>query len=150
MIRRLLCCAPVVALVVLATAAPEAAAQKFTHPRLRHALHELIEARKEVTTANHNFGGHRDKAVRAIDDAIGDIRAILAVKGDAIPGVDRKAAFYTRHKDHPHLRQCLEDLRDAREDLRNTKVDFGKRREDALRDVNIAIEQVELLIKNAR
>jgi len=149
MIGKLLGCGALVALLVL-PGVEAAGAQKFSHPRLRAALHELLKARGEVAGANHDFGGHRDKAVRAIDDAIASLREVVSVKGDVIPGVERKKEFYKSFNNHPHLRQALTDLRDAREDLRDTKADFGKLRERAQRDVNFAIEQVELLIKNAR
>jgi hypothetical protein len=149
MIGKLLGCGALLALLVL-PGVEAAGGQKFSHPRLRAALHELLKARGEVAGASHDFGGHRDKAIRAIDDAIGSLREIVSVKGDVIPGVERKQDFYKAYKTHPHLRQALTDLREAREDLRDPKADFGKLRERAIRDVSLAIDQVELLIKYAR
>jgi hypothetical protein len=47
-----------------AQAAPE------RHPRIHAAIEELREARKELEKADHDFGGHRKEAIKAIDEAI--------------------------------------------------------------------------------
>ena len=39
------------------------------HPHIRKALEELREARKELREAAHDFGGHRKKALEAVDVA---------------------------------------------------------------------------------
>jgi len=44
------------------------------HPHIRSAVSELVEARKELQTAAHDFGGHRVAAVRAVDAAIKQLR----------------------------------------------------------------------------
>jgi hypothetical protein len=50
------------------------------HPHINGAITELQEARKELQTAAHDFGGHRLDAIRAIDNAIKQLR--LAEKFD--------------------------------------------------------------------
>lgn len=40
------------------------------HPHITSAISELQEARKELQTAAHDFGGHRVAAIRAVDNAI--------------------------------------------------------------------------------
>ena len=40
------------------------------HPHINQAIVELQEARKELQTAAHDFGGHRVKAIAAVDNAI--------------------------------------------------------------------------------
>jgi hypothetical protein len=40
------------------------------HPHIRAAIRELREARHELETAAHDFGGHRKEAIEAIDNAI--------------------------------------------------------------------------------
>ena len=47
------------------------------HPHIRKSIHELREARKELKTAAHDFGGHREKAVEAIDVAIKQLENAL-------------------------------------------------------------------------
>ncbi len=44
------------------------------HPHIRSAITELQEARKELQTAAHDFGGHRVDAIRAIDGALKQLR----------------------------------------------------------------------------
>ena len=44
------------------------------HPHIRSAIGELQEARKELQSAAHDFGGHRVDAIRAIDGAIKQLR----------------------------------------------------------------------------
>ena len=41
-----------------------------TQPHLRHALAEMREAHKALGAAKHDFGGHRQKALGALDAAI--------------------------------------------------------------------------------
>ena len=50
------------------------------HPHISGAISELVEARKELQTASHDFGGHRVDAIRAIDVAVKQLR--LAQKFD--------------------------------------------------------------------
>jgi hypothetical protein len=46
-------------------------APQHHHPSHMHAaLHELKEARHELKEAKHDFGGHREKALKAVDHAI--------------------------------------------------------------------------------
>jgi hypothetical protein len=47
------------------------------HPHIRAALHELQEARRELQTAAHDFGGHRKEALEAVDNAIKQLREAL-------------------------------------------------------------------------
>jgi hypothetical protein len=68
------------------------------------------------------------------------------VKGD-FRLADRDADFYKRHKDNPRLRQALEDLHGAREELRESN-DFGVLKRRALRDMDRAIEQIEIVLKH--
>jgi hypothetical protein len=47
------------------------------HPRIRAAIRELEEAKKELQAAPHDFGGHRADAVQAVDKAIEQLRLAL-------------------------------------------------------------------------
>jgi hypothetical protein len=151
MSRKLLGGVSLVALVVAGPGPGPARAQRGReHPRLHAALHELIEARRELKGARHDFGGHRKKALAAVDDGIKSLRGILRVKGDRVPGVERGREFYKGYKDYPHLRRALRDLREAREELRSARGDFGGLKERGLRDMGRAARQIELAIKSAR
>jgi hypothetical protein len=60
-------------------AAPARAAdeKKEKHPHIHAAIKELKEARKDLTGADHDFGGHRVKAIEAIDHAIEQLEKAL-------------------------------------------------------------------------
>ncbi len=45
-------------------------AQPFVHPRLSAAINSLRDARAYMLDQRHDFGGHRDAAIRATDAAI--------------------------------------------------------------------------------
>ena len=68
---------------VISTAAPtpnpafDKDDKKEAHPHIRAALRELREARKELETAAHDFGGHRKEAIEAIDAAIKQLEEAL-------------------------------------------------------------------------
>jgi len=47
------------------------------HPEIRSALHALEVARSRMEHANHDFGGHREAALRACDTAIEQLRLAL-------------------------------------------------------------------------
>lgn len=60
----------------LIAARPPAAAEqekkgaREQHPHIRAAIQELREAKKELQTAAHDFGGHRKEALESVDTAI--------------------------------------------------------------------------------
>jgi hypothetical protein len=59
-------------------AAPQAEAEFLEHhPRIHEALHALREARVELKEAKHDYGGHRDEAIRAIDASIHQLEVCL-------------------------------------------------------------------------
>ena len=52
------------------------------HPHIRGAIRELQEAKQELQTARHDFGGHREDAVKAVDEAIRQLRQALQYDKD--------------------------------------------------------------------
>jgi hypothetical protein len=44
------------------------------HPHIASAIVELQQARRELQTAAHDFGGHRVDAIRAVDNAIKQLK----------------------------------------------------------------------------
>ena len=57
--------------------APAAAPPAEQHPHIRTAIRELREARRELETAAHDFGGHRKEAMEAVDNAIKQLQEAL-------------------------------------------------------------------------
>jgi uncharacterized membrane protein len=52
------------------------------HPHIRAALHELHEAQGELKRAAHDFGGHREEALEAVDKAIHQLEVCLKYDKD--------------------------------------------------------------------
>src|SRR5262245_31515600 len=105
------------ALAALAlVAAPEAQAQKY--PRMVAALGELKEARIDLKEAKHDFGGHRVKALAALDDAIEQMDKALRAVGIDPAFVPPGKEVYREYKNHPHIRHALHELRVARTELK--------------------------------
>jgi hypothetical protein len=48
------------------------------HPKLHAAVKRLKEAREYLMEAKHDFRGHREEAVKAVDEAIHHIEKLLA------------------------------------------------------------------------
>jgi hypothetical protein len=57
---------------------PQAAgAHREHHPHIRAALRELQEAKQELQTADHDFGGHREEALKSCTEAIRQLQQAL-------------------------------------------------------------------------
>ena len=129
-----------------------ASAQEPMHPHyhLHHALWELRDARKELKEAAHDFGGHRVKALAAVDAAIKQLDIALKNAGDNIKGAPTRGDLkeeYRKYKHHPHIHHAVHELRHAAKQLEAAKHNFGGHRAAALRDVNHAIRQLELCLR---
>jgi hypothetical protein len=47
------------------------------HPAIRAAIHNLEKAKIELKNAAHDFGGHREAALQACDNAIAQLKLAL-------------------------------------------------------------------------
>ena len=56
-------------------------AQGF-QPHMRNALGDLRAARSELQVAERNKGGHRERAIDLVDQAIGEVHAGMDYAGD--------------------------------------------------------------------
>ena len=58
---------------------PKAAASpaQEPHPEIHEAIESLRHAREHLNHANHDFGGHREEAIRAIDEAIRQLQICM-------------------------------------------------------------------------
>jgi hypothetical protein len=121
------------------------------HPHLYQAVYELRLAHEELVKAGHNFGGHKDKAILAIDASYRQIEKCLEAAGDAYstkfapPG-----GIYKGYKNHAHLRHSLVELREAHAYLKGASGNFGGHKKQALVDIDAAIVQVEKCIENIK
>jgi hypothetical protein len=58
-------------------AAPAAAPVPEAHPEIHDALAALRNAREHMAHASHDFGGHREAALKATDNAIRELEICL-------------------------------------------------------------------------
>lgn len=56
--------------------------ERAMHPRIAAAIDALKDARAYMKEAPHDFGGHRDGAIRACDDAIRQLQLALAYRAN--------------------------------------------------------------------
>lgn len=55
--------------------------ERALHPRIARAIEALREARSELASAPHDFGGHKAEAIRATDEAIRQLDFALRYRG---------------------------------------------------------------------
>ena len=121
------------------------------HHHLHHALWELRDAHKELKESKHDFGGHKEKALAAIHDAIKNLDLALKNVGDNTKGAPTRGDLkeeYKKYKHHPHLHHAMHELKHAHHQLKEAKHDFGGHREAALRDIHIAEKQIRILLEH--
>ena len=68
--------------VVLSASVVTLAAQneRALHPRIAKAIEALKDARAYMQEAPHDFGGHKEAAIRASDEAIRQLNLALAYR----------------------------------------------------------------------
>lgn len=140
----------VLLLGVVSWQVPSSVAGESKYPHMHHALRELREARTQLKEANHDFGGHKVKAIEGVDAAIKKIDESLKGAGDNTKGTGKvDPGIYKKYVNHPHIHHAIHELKEARIELKEAKHDFGGHRAAAIRDINYAIEQLELCLKFA-
>jgi hypothetical protein len=134
------------------------------HPHIRAAIHELREAAREMKEAAHDFGGHREEALKATDVAIEQLKICLesvpkagAGKAGHVAGAGVGAGTAKAGKAetagavkggqgegerHPHIHAAIRELHEAARELKEAAHDFSGHREDALKATDNAIEQL--------
>ena len=108
-------------------------------PNMESARTNLQKARAELQAALHNKGGHRTKAINLVNSAIGEIN-----KGIKFARRNNHANVNAPLPDQPRMEAALEHLRNARADLERATADKGGYRANAIRLVNLAIDEVKL------
>jgi hypothetical protein len=136
--------------------APPPVAVDNGQPRMQATLQALAGARAELAAATPNKGGHREKALEAVDAAAGEVQAGIAyaqqhpheegvAEGPAAPlPVDEEVAGGNQE---PHMRNAIVQLREARKQLHDASGDKGGHRMKALELINDAIKQTHEGIK---
>jgi hypothetical protein len=143
--RKLLATALVAGLTLLSLDTSRASAEE--HPRLHSALFEMRHARTDLKEAKHDFGGHRARAVAALDEAIIQVDKALKAVGDNIRGKPAGKDAYKGYANHPHIRHALGEAREARAELRAAAHDYKGHREKAVQALNEVIDQLEKALR---
>jgi hypothetical protein len=81
LMKKTLVVAGMVGAFVLGMATP-AFTQRGDHPRIRAAQEHLGRAREELAHAEHDFGGHRAKALEHVDRALEECHLAMEVAED--------------------------------------------------------------------
>lgn len=58
-------------------ATPPSTMPTDSHPAMHRALFALVAAKKEMLAANHDYGGHREEAIKACEKAIEQLQLCL-------------------------------------------------------------------------
>lgn len=145
--------------LLLLSFAPVAAAaqeEKISHP-LHRANRELHEARKELEKAGHDFGGHREAAIKDIDRAIKHLDRLGAWvkkhhKGEWAQEYKDEIRAEEKGESYPRLHAALHELRRAHKYIKESQYDFGdnRQKELALKDLDRAIHQIDKTLEFAK
>jgi hypothetical protein len=115
---------------------------------IHHAMHELKEARVELKESRHDFGGHRELALQAVDAAFYQLDRCLEAAGERYVGFRVEVGIYRGYEHHPHLQHALRELKEARIQLSESRHNFGGHRDQAIRDLDYAIVQIEICLRH--
>ena len=127
----------------------QAGEKKVKHAPLHHALYELHDARHELKATKYDFGNLKTAALVSINDAIKQLDLCLMSKGYNLkpsPTMRDLQEHHKKYKHHHHLHHAVHELHAAHKHLKEAKHDFGGHRENALRDVNHAIRDINALL----
>ena len=103
-------------------------------------IRSLEQARHRLQHASHDFGGRRPDALRAVDDAIKELRLASAHEArDEHMGMESPA---NQKAEEHELNVALRDTERARRDMEQAKHNFNGRRKEALAAVDRAIAEV--------
>jgi hypothetical protein len=137
---------------MLSTAAG-ARAQFAETVHLYHSLWELRDADLEVRESKWSFGLQKEKTLFAMREAKTKIELLLNHRdindrGTPVRGDLREV--YRKYTHHPHMQNALFELRESYRELRASRHLYGGHRDAALRDINYAIDQMDVLLREAR
>ena len=151
--RRLLLCSAALA-VSLVLAAPTSVRAQKTEPQgqsnaqLMQALTVLHSTKVVLEGADHDYGGHRAAAVKAIGAAQHQLRLALGLKapggkstkkGDPMPE--------PQNVSNAQLAEAIPVLKEAITTLKNANHDYNGHRGNAVRDLHEAVQQLETALK---
>ena len=122
---------------------PVAEARLRDHPKLEAAHDSLKEAKEYLEASSHNYHGHREAAVKALDYALHQIR-ICAEEADARDNFDRTPP--KEFADHPKLHHAKEQVKAAREYLFESKHNYRGHKDEAIKALDAAVHHIQICL----
>ena len=118
-------------------------AQPPIYSHLHRAVFEMEKACEEIEIERHNFGGHKEAALRDLRRAILETKEALKHAGSPYHG---SPAQHYGYPNHPHLREALPEEKHALIDLEHSGNVFGPFRQRAIHALEDAIRQTDRCI----
>jgi hypothetical protein len=123
------------------------------HQALHQVLYDVKEAIKELEKTDHKLGGHKEAAIRDLRAAEVQIERGLEFCKDPWdrnfrPGREH-AAELEKFKDFRHLRHSEAQIERGIVELKKAE-GWGEHKEKAIRDMEAALVQVKLCLKELR
>ena len=129
--------------------------QRISNAQLREGLQVLQATKKMLQSADHDYGGHRVNAIKAIDAAEHQLKRALRSqhKGKTVGSKPGKSGKGTGQQPEPQnisnlqLANAIGILTQTRTLLEKADHDYGGHRAAAVRDIGVAIQQLKTALK---
>jgi len=129
------------------------------HPMIREAQQALQQARNELSQAAPQFAGHREKALEHVNLAMQELNQALqfvAQQGTSNPyntandqGYVQPVASSANNTNYPRMTEAQRALEQARNALQQASNQFGGHKQNAMQQINEALQEINLGIQAA-
>jgi hypothetical protein len=131
-----------------APAKPRREPQRVSNAQLREAIHVLQLTKKTLEGADHDYGGHRAKAVKAIGAAEHQLRLALGSQHQGKkPGGKGGKGNEPQNISNVQLAEAIPIMQRTVALMEKANHDYCGHREQAIKDVNIAIHQLKAALE---
>jgi hypothetical protein len=131
----------------VADAKPKREPQRVSNAQLREAIHVLQATKKTLEGADHDYGGHRVDAIKAINAAEHQLRLALGSqhkgKKPGKPGGKGGKGNEPQNISNLQLAEAIPVLQRTIGLLEQANHDYGGHREQAIKDIHVAIRQLK-------
>ena len=130
--------------------------QKQSNAQLREALHVLQATKKTLEGADHDYGGHRVKAIKDIGAAEHQLKLALKSQhkktgktggGKAGAGKGKAKGNEPQNVSNLQLADAIVILQRTETFLEKADHDYGGHRVAAVRDLKVAVQQLKTALK---
>lgn len=132
--------------------------QAVSNAQLREGLHVLQATKKTLESADHDYGGHRVDAIKAMSAAEHQLRLALQSQSKRSPGTGKPGAPSGRtggrgkqpepqNISNLQLADAIGILERTRTQLEKGNRDYGGHRAAAVRDLGVAVQQLKTALR---